>query len=156
MSLTRQSIVLRRPSRLAALHELFERNYRLVEQLVPELDLPYLQATSRSATDPDLQLIVLERGPYTSAFRLTYEIEGRCEPDMWVRVYRDARVAESLHCAERPRWLALEEGDPEVTRYLSAQWQRNLMLHKWLQHLLEAGHGFGVAHRPRLARGGKK
>ena len=75
--------------------------------------------------------------------------DGRCEPDMWVKVYRDARLAESLYCAERPKWLAAEEGDPEAGRYLGAQWGRNLTLYKWLQYLLEQGHGFGMAARPR-------
>jgi hypothetical protein len=144
------------PSRIAMLMELYERNYMLLEQLVPELDLPFNQAVSTSKSDEPLHLIALERGRYTSSFRLTYQIDGRCEPDMWVKVYRDARLAESLYCAARPRWLAEEEGDPEVERYLGAQWARNLMLHKWLQYLLERGHGFGLAGRPRLPEPKKK
>jgi uncharacterized protein YqiB (DUF1249 family) len=121
----------------------------MLEQLVPELELPFNQAVSTSETDPPLHLIALERGRYTSSFRLTYQIDGRCEPDMWVKVYRDAQLAESLYCAARPRWLAAMEGDPEVVRYLGEQWARNLTLHKWLDYLLEQGHGFGMAARPR-------
>ena len=145
------ALALRKPSRISVLMELYERNYLLLEQLVPELDLPFVQAVSTSKSDLPLHLIALERGRYTSAFRLTYEIDGRCEPDMWVKVYRDARLAESLYCAMRPRWLAATEGDPEVGRYLDEQWTRNLTLHKWLQYLLEQGHGFGMAARPRHA-----
>jgi uncharacterized protein len=141
-----------RPSRIAALLELYERNFLLLEQLVPELELPFNEAVSTTKTDPPLHLIALERGRYTSAFRLTYQIDGRCEPDMWVKVYRDARLAESLYCAARPRWLAATEGDPEVGRYLGKQWSRNLTLHKWLHYLLEQGHGFGMAARPRAMR----
>jgi uncharacterized protein YqiB (DUF1249 family) len=165
---TSNALLHHKPSRIAALMELYERNYLLLEQLVPELELPFNQATSTSTSDPPLHLIALERGRYTSAFRLTYEIDGRCEPDMWVKVYRDARLAESLYCAARPRWLAGMMGDagqdaqmpqrardggsvaaPEVRRYLGEQWARNLTLQKWLQYLLEQGHGFGMAARPR-------
>lgn len=141
---------LQRPSRIAALMELYERNYLLLEQLIPELDLPFMQAVSTSGTDLPLHLITLERGRYTSALRLTYRIDGRCEPDMWLKVYRDARLAESLYCAARPRWLAATEGDPAASRYLGEQWTRNLTLHKWLHYLLEQGHGFGMAARPRM------
>jgi uncharacterized protein YqiB (DUF1249 family) len=141
----------RRPSRIAVLMELYERNFLLLEQLVPELELPFNEASSTSETDPPLHLITLERSPYTSSFRLTYQLDGRCEPDMWVKVYRDARLAETLFCAARPRWLAEGEGDPQADRYLGEQWSRNLTLHKWLQYLLEQGHGFGMAARPRRA-----
>jgi hypothetical protein len=142
----------RSPSRIAALLELYERNYLLLEQLVPELDLPYAQAVSTSSSDLPLHLIVLERDRYTCSFRLTYEIDGHHEPDMWVKVYQDARLAESLHCAARPRWLAEVDSDPQVAKYLGEQWARNLTMHKWLQYLLEHGHGFGLAGRPRNPR----
>ena len=145
-----------RPVRISALHELYERNYRLVECLVPELELPFEEATSYSATDLPLRLFALERGPYTSAFRLTYEFaepDGtRLEPNLAVRVYRDARLAEALTCPLRPAWLAVDEGDPQALEYLDEQWSRNLLLHKWLHYLLEHGHGFGLAARPRSTR----
>lgn len=139
-----------RGGRIGTLIDLFERNYRLIERLVPELDLPFVSAQSRAEQDLPLHLIVQERGKFTSSFRLTYDIEGRFEPDMWIKVYRDAQLAETLYCAARPPWLASDESDPEAMRYLSEQWRRNIMLHKWLQYLLHHGHGFGLAHRPRV------
>ncbi|MBI2382894.1 MAG: DUF1249 domain-containing protein [Gammaproteobacteria bacterium] len=143
----------RRPVRIAALLELYERNYRLVQQLVPELNLPFDRAVSHSATDLPLHLITLERSRYTATFRLTYEFacdDGmRQEPDIWLRVYRDAHVVEALRCAARPPWLADGEADPQVDTFLTDQWNRNVMLHKWLQYLLHHGHGFGMAARPR-------
>jgi uncharacterized protein YqiB (DUF1249 family) len=143
-----------KPRRIAHLLDLYERNYKLLERLVPELELPFDRVVSRSATDLPLILIVVERAPYTSELRLTYEFnspEGkRLEPDMWVKVYRDARVAEALHCGKRLPWLATDEGDPEAGRFLHDQWARNHMLAKWLEYLLEHGHGFTVAARPRV------
>jgi uncharacterized protein len=140
---------------IGRLLDLYERNFLLVQRLLPELNLPFDHAVSKSESDLPLHLIALERGRWTSSFRLTYEFESatgeaRREPDMWVKVYRDAGVAESLFCARRPPWLAAEEGDPEAGRFVSEQWDRNIMLYKWLQYLLEHGHGFSLAARPRM------
>jgi uncharacterized protein len=143
-------------ARIGRLIDLYERNYRLIEQLVPELNLPFVSALSRSQSDLPLHLVVQDRSPYTCSFRLTYEIDGRCEPDMWLKVYRDARLAESLFCAKRPQWLAQTEGDPAAASYVDDQWGRNHMLHKWLQYLLHHGHGFGLASRPRMREVGAK
>lgn len=142
-----------RGGRIGTLIDLFERNYRLIERLVPELDLPFVSAISRAEHDLPLHLIVLERGKFTASFRLSYQIEGRFEPDVWVKLYRDAQLAETLYCATRPPWLALDESDPEALRYLNAQWKRNVMLNKWLHYLLHHGHGFGMASRPRVLTG---
>lgn len=144
------------PRRIAHLMDLYERNYRLLERLVPELNLPFERGVSRSKSDLPLVLTVVERAPYTSELRLTYEFtdasgDKRLEPDMWIKVYRDARVAEALQCGQRPAWLAKIIGDPSVSHYLHDQWGRNHMLAKWLEYLLEHGHGFTIAARPRQA-----
>ncbi|MCI0749347.1 MAG: DUF1249 domain-containing protein [Nevskiales bacterium] len=143
-----------RPVRIGALLELYERNFRLVECLVPELELPFDAAVSYSASDPVLTLKVLERGGYTSTFRLTYEFPRTDAgphriPDLKVRVYRDARLAEALNGSLREAWPAKAEDEAQAWQYLDGQWERNLLLHKWLQYLLEQGHGFGLAARPR-------
>ena len=142
-----------KPRRIAHLLDLYERNYSLLERLVPELELPFERAVSRSATDLPLILSVVERAPYTSELRLTYEFNGpegkRLEPDMWIKVYRDARVAEALHCGKRLPWIAVDETDPEAGKFLHDQWARNHMLSRWLEYLLEHGHGFSLAARPR-------
>lgn len=133
--------------------ELYEYNYRLIQRLIPELEVPFQQAVSRSASDLPLHLEVMERDRYTITLKLTYEFidsEGvRRQPDIWVRVYRDAGVAEALECSHRPPWQAEEEGDPKAWAFLNEQWRRNLMLGKWLEYLLDHGHGFGMAARPR-------
>lgn len=143
-----------KPRRLAHLLDLYEHNYRRVERLLPELDVPFDAAVSRSASDLPLHLKVLERDRYTVTFKLTYEFTDadgvRRQPDLVLRVYRDAQVVEALNDPERPHWLARGEGDPEAHRFLNAQWSRNLMLSKWLEYLLEHGHGFGMSARPRL------
>jgi len=145
------------PRRIAHLVDLYERNYRLLEQLVPELNLPFERAVSRSKSDLPLVLSVVERAPYTSELRLTYEFNDehgarQLEPDMWIKVYRDARVAEALQCGQRREWLARIFGDARAHDYLLDQWGRNHMLAKWLEYLLDHGHGFSIAARPRALR----
>ena len=81
----------------------------------------------------------------------TDETGVRRQPDLWVRLYRDAGVAEALRCSYRPPWRVEDDADPAAHAFLSEQWRRNLLLNKWLEYLLEHGHGFGLAERPRLA-----
>ncbi|MDD3762115.1 MAG: DUF1249 domain-containing protein [Nevskiales bacterium] len=139
--------------RIARLIDLYEHNFRLLQRLVPELDAPYDQAVSRSHSDCPLHLEVADRDRYTLTLRLSYEFIDehgmRRQPDLWVRVYRDASVAEALECSHRPPWRAEDEADPAAHAFLSEQWRRNLMLNKWLEYLLEHGHGFGLQERPR-------
>ncbi|MDE2150451.1 MAG: DUF1249 domain-containing protein [Gammaproteobacteria bacterium] len=141
------------PRRIAHLVDLYERNFRLLQRLVPELELPFDRAVSRSASDLPLHLTVVERAPYTCELRLTYVFEQaqgvRVQPDFWLRVYRDARVAEALRCGRRMPWRAAGENDPAARDYLHDQWARNHMLSRWLDYLLEHGHGFSLAARPR-------
>lgn len=142
------------PRRLAHLLDLYDRNFQLLQRLLPELEMPFDQAVSHSATDLPLHLTVMERDRYTATCKLTYEFTGadgvRRQPDLWVRIYRDARVVEALNCTHRPPWMAEEGGDPQAGRFLNDQWMRNVMLGKWLEYLLEHGHGFGLSARPRL------
>jgi uncharacterized protein YqiB (DUF1249 family) len=142
-----------KPRRLAHLLDLYERNFQLIERLAPELDFPFDQAVSHSESDLSLFLTVVERAPYTAELRLTYEFhddEGRrLQPDLWIKIYRDARMAEALHLGQRAPWMAVDERDPQAERFLRDQWSRNHMLAKWLEYLLEHGHGFSMAARPR-------
>lgn len=139
---------------LAHLIDLYERNFRLLERLIPELELPYATAVSR-CEQPAVYLTVVDRARYTSVLRLSHRFEKpdgwHSTPDFWVRVYRDVRVAEALRSARRASWSARDERDPAAQHYLHAQWQRNHMLMKWLQYLLARGHGFSMASRPRDA-----
>lgn len=142
------------PRRLAHLLDLYERNFKSLQRLVPELQLPFDHAISRCDGDLPLHLTVLERDRYTVTFKMTYVFEGdqgaHRQPDLVIRVYRDAQVVEALKQPQRPHWLAKDDADPAAGKFLSDQWGRNLMLGKWLEYLLEHGHGFGMAARPRL------
>lgn len=126
--------------------ELYERNYRMLLRLLPNLDHLDARMVSSSRTDCPLHVCLMERDRYTLTLHLTYEFTDeqglRRQPDLWVRLYRDAAVAEALECSQRPPWDAEDEADPAAHAFLSAQWKRNLLLEKWLDYLLQQGHGF--------------
>lgn len=123
----------------------------MLHRLLPQMDRLPLRSVSRSDRDVPLHVEVKERDRYTLTLHLTYEFVddkgSRRQPDLWVRLYRDAGVAEALQCKERPPWRAEEEGE-QAHDFLSAQWRRNLMLEKWLHYLLEQGHGFDAVEEP--------
>ena len=53
------------PQRLAVLIDLYERNFKLLQRLIPALDLPPQKAISHTLADPPLHLQVTERDRYT-------------------------------------------------------------------------------------------
>ena len=151
--LTRMNVELRdklidlgRPGTLSGLMNLFEANYRQLLQLIPDLDfkpgqqLPFKHAVSKSGTDTR----------YTATLHLTYWLDNgqTADPDLTVRIYNDAALAETVD-GVRSRCAALRNIDPEQGGWNQRQYARNLMLSKWLEYLLENGHGFAMAARPR-------
>lgn len=149
-------IDLGRPGTLSGLMNLFEDNYRLLMQLIPDLDfapgrrLPFHASVSRSSSDFDLHLRVLEHTPYTVVLSLTYWFDKTPDPDIRLRVYNDTGQAETVD-GIKSRCAALRDIDPEQGGWNERQYARNLMLNKWLAFLLEHGHGFAMAARPRSA-----
>jgi uncharacterized protein len=133
-----------RPRSFAALMSLYESNYIRLGWLTG--DPSKLEGRHRStvAGDCDLLLSVRERGPYTTILQLTYLIDeagGRIErPDMCVRVYHDARLAEGQS------WEG-GSGRGRAERELHQCWARNVMLNKWLEYCVERGHRFSAATR---------
>jgi uncharacterized protein YqiB (DUF1249 family) len=152
-----------RPRSFVALMGLYESNYTRLGWLVE--DIRTLDGTSRSAVagDCDLVLTVTERGPYTATFTLTYDLgeaggppperpATAClaashetpvtVPDMAVRVYHDARVAEAQGWAPAHDHAALQRLRSGLERELDQRWARNTMLNKWLEYCAERGHRF--------------
>ena len=142
------------PRSFTGLMGLYESNYRRFERLASEIDLPFDSAESRGE-DATLYLRVVERCRYTTTVHLTYWFgageHAHADPDLLLRVYRDAQLAEAISCDARSRYVALA-GVPEIDEdVLETQWPRNLLLNKWLAYCLARGHSFGGAHRPRRA-----
>lgn len=140
------------PRSFTGLMALYESNYRRFLRLAPEAELPFEYAVS-PGVERKLYLRVIERCRYTTTVHLTYWFGEGCDahpdPDLKLRVYRDAQLAEAIYCDSASRYAALA-GVPHIEdNVLMTQWPRNLLLNKWLAYCLQQGHSFGGAHRPR-------
>jgi len=132
-----------RPQSFVGLMDLYERNYIGIRRLVPSLPAAGETRVSVVAGALDLHLTVIERFRYTTELHLTYlfqrgaEIE--VEPDLYIRVYHDARQAE-VTAARLRHWpgFANEAGDRQPT--LRSRWHVNRFLYKWLNYCLYQGH----------------
>lgn len=120
------------PRSFVSLMTVYESNYIRLGWLIPALAAIEGSQVSRVDGDPALHLEVIEHTPYTSLIHLSYRLDGVQVPDMQVRVYHDARVAEVHSCAGAPT----EGGE------LEKRWTRNMMLNKWLEYCVERGHRF--------------
>jgi uncharacterized protein len=123
----KQFIELARPRSFVGLMSLYDNNYRRLQRLLGGyLPEPGRSLVSRVPGDVALYIDGLERSRFTHTFRLTYLFEDVPEPDLVVRVYHDARLAEAMNSGG-----------------MQQRWMRNLMLNKWLEYCHERGHRFG-------------
>ncbi len=137
-----------RQASFAALMELYESNYLRLRRLCPDLDALTGTQVSLVSGASDLHLTVLERTPYTTKLRLTYEFGSgerlRRQPDLTIRMFHDARQAEVVgrYCRRRGEDLSLDArtGVPG----LACRWRHNRFLFKWLGFCLTQGHQFRV------------
>lgn len=140
-----------RPRSFVALMSLYESNFVRLHALCG--DPARLRGEQRScvAGDCDLVLTAVEQTPYTTALTLTYLLpspdaslpEGTERfPDVTLRVYADARLAEARHWAQRHQHPALRALRRGAERELDQRWAMNMMLNKWLEYCLERGHRF--------------
>jgi uncharacterized protein YqiB (DUF1249 family) len=135
-----------RPGSFVSLMSLYESNYIRLSWLVP--DLRGLVAPQISAVEGDcpLHLAVDEQSRYTTTLRLTYVFDDQdgpvADPDLQIRVYHDARLAEVQSCARWHRHADLEAIRSQLARELGDRWLRNVMLNKWLDYCVERGHRF--------------
>lgn len=143
------SIVLPRvtlPGSFTALMHLYESNYLRLHWLLEDVaGLPDEQC-SRVTADLPLHLSVIDRSRYTTTLRLTYFFEDArdcvADPDLTVRVYHDAGLAEAMACRNRHLHHALRRFDTSAGDELGRRWARNSMLNKWLEYCHDHGHRF--------------
>ena len=137
----------------AALMELYENNYIYLRRLVPQLDGERDHLVSQVDHAPALYLQVTERFPYTTSVFLTHRFDACSSkeslPDLQVRIYHDARVAEVIPPLDN-------QAQPPS---LAWRWVANRFLSRWLKYCLGEGHGFAmddaeaaVIYRPEAKR----
>ncbi|MEP7244386.1 MAG: DUF1249 domain-containing protein [Gammaproteobacteria bacterium] len=141
-----------RPRSFVALMALYESNYVRMSWLAGNLASLAGRHVSAVRDDCDLVLNVTERTPYTTTLNLTYRFGSPADgsvvseyPDMGVRIYHDARVAEAQGGSQSPDHPALRQFRNGLERELDQRWARNVMLNKWLEYCLERGHRFSSA-----------
>ena len=149
VDIDKQGIQFVRPGSFQGLMAVYESNWRRLVRLAGKRRLRDLPGEIVSAvpSDLDLHLLVEERSPYTTTFRLTYFFdssgEGDADPDLVVRLYHDAQLAEALSCRRiHHRHQLLGRFGGEARNELARRWQRNILLNKWLEYCLERGHSF--------------
>lgn len=135
-----------RPVSFGGLMALYESNYVRLGWLIP--DLRHIESPQQSAVsnDPTLHLDVLERTRWTTTLRLTYFFDSdrgiQADPDLTVRIYHDADLAEAMACTRQHRHRVLRAWDTRPGIELERRWARNSMLNKWLEYCAENGHRF--------------
>lgn len=149
VDIDKQEIRFVRPNSFRGLMAIYESNWRRLLRLVGADRLRRLpdEVVSAVPGDLDLHLLVQERSPYTTTFRLTYFFdlagEDDADPDLLVRVYHDACLAEALACRRiHHRHRLLGRFAIDARNELERRWQRNILLNKWLEYCLERGHSF--------------
>jgi hypothetical protein len=145
-----------RPVSFVSLMTLYESNYIRLRAVVGDVRALAGRKVSRVPGDLDLHLEALEHSPYTSILRLTYFFADAgaavAEPDLEVRVYHDARLAEASRCSRQVRHPGLASLQNGLPAAIGERWRRNMLLNKWLDYCAERGHrirstaGVAVAH----------
>ena len=135
-----------RPGSFADLMEVYENNYIYLRRLVPRMPAR-ATVVSRRGGRPDLYLRVTEQCRYTTGLVLTHRFvspEGlEVIPDLHLRVYHDARVAEVMPGSSLGGPLVSSTAAPGT---LAWRWSMNRFLSRWLRHCLAEGHAFVEPH----------
>jgi uncharacterized protein YqiB (DUF1249 family) len=126
---------------------LYESNYIRLGWLIGDLQALDGEWRSQAPRECELVLSVLERARYTSTVNLTYLLPDDPPgagiarlPDLQVRVYHDARLAEALASVTNAATGRSAACAAAPERELGRRWQRNIMLNKWLEYCVERGH----------------
>lgn len=132
---------------LADLMAIYECNYIRLRQLIPDLVAIGAGGVSHApGAALDLYLQVTERNRYTTTLGLTYRFEDAQgpfrAPDIQVRIYHDARLAEVLSCGRRRAQREAEYDRWRRDYTLDDKWRINRFLQKWLGYCLRQGHRF--------------
>lgn len=138
------------PRSFGGLMALYESNFIKLHMLIGATVRKGDYRVSVSPADYELHLSVESSSRYTRILRLTYLFDEDgdlvADPDLVVRVYLDARMVEVAGWAEQHRHAMLRELAARYVGELGRRWSNNMMLSKWLDYLLDAGHHFASEH----------
>ena len=133
----------KRPA-LKQLQAVQEEIFRQLHLLLPDHVAYHDSLYSRVSGSPMLRLEILERHPYTTFLRLTYEFvenEDRSyAPDAHIRFYHDAHLAEATSFNTGQGCTRTAHPSYPPPQLLQQAWRRNRALDRWLDYLLRQGH----------------
>lgn len=128
--------------------EIYERNYYLLDQMLPDIDQLPNTMVSHVSDSLDLYLTILERCKYTTTILLTYYFpvsvdEKMADPDLTLRLYHDTGQAEALACM-KTGFMPVEHSHMNKKPYVDCRWESNIFVEKWLRFSIEQGHIFSL------------
>ena len=135
-----------RPRSFVSLMTLYESNFIRFGWLVP--DLRQMSGSMRSvvAGEPALELSVVEQCRYTTTLGMSYlfeDVNGQVrDPELEIRVYHDARLAEARATSAVPAHPQLRRLSAGLPRENDRRWSCNMLLNKWLEYCAGTGHHF--------------
>lgn len=131
------------PKDFVSLMDMYEENYIKLRKLIPDLSSIEESAVSRSAGHLDLHVKIQERSKFTTTLLLSYffgeDDELRMEPNLKIRIYHDAGLAEVMAGKLHHGRLLLDNLPSDA---LKQKWILNRFLAKWLKYCLRQKHGF--------------
>jgi len=139
--------------RFGWLMALYAENHVRLTRLFHPGDLPPGTYLSQAPGTPTVQLEVIAQHRYTTELRLSYTmldpLTGEPDPSAHLRLYRDAGQVEATHCYVGRRWQDVIGMFPPPAEVVDHRLRMNTFLGKWLQYLVEQGHGVATL-RPNL------
>lgn len=129
---------------LSDLMAIYESNYIRLANLINE-DMPLLvDLVFRVEGLLDLHVEIIERTRFTTIVHMTYIMrEGavlHVLPDIKIRIYHDARLAEVLSCGRRRGNVCIRYDRTREQYDLSRIWEMNRFLQKWLGYCFRQGY----------------
>ena len=133
------------PVDFVSLMDMYEDNYIKLRKLIPDVHQINGSAISASPGHLNLHLQIVERSKFTTTLRLSYCFndngESRLEPNLKIRIYHDACLAEVMSGNLHHGRLVLDHLPADA---LKEKWKLNRFLSKWLKYCLRQNHGFLV------------
>lgn len=132
-----------KPRGFVSLMDLYESNFIRLRKLIPEPHNIEDALISHVPGHLDLYLNIVERSKYTSTLYLSYCFPTdhglKMEPNLKIKIYHDARVAEAMAGHLHHGRLILDNLPADALR---ERWKLNRFLNRWLGYCLRQGHSF--------------
>jgi len=130
------------------LMDIYERNFNLLNAMLPDLEYLPDSLVSRVSGTLDLHLRVLDRCKYTTTVLLTYyfpidDNEKMADPDLTLKIYWDTGQAEALAC-KTDGFMSVRHSHHDMKPFIDCRWESNMFVEKWLQYSLKLGHVFSL------------